>query len=117
MKKFLAIASLFFILGCNKGDVDGIIIITVSHDGKIVPNPTIYMKKGSAKNPKIPLSRYDLSVVGNSLGQVVFENLASDSYYFYTTAKIDTILVTGEAFGTVTPKVAPNRYELKIYAL
>ena len=116
MKRVLAILCLFFLLGCKKENVDGIVLITVIHDGKVVPNPTIYMKKGANENPKIPLSSYDLNVSGNSSGQAVFEKLSADSYYFYATAKVDTLLIAGGAVATVIPKVAPNRYEIKINA-
>ena len=114
MKKLLAITCLFFLLGCKKGNVDGIVIITVMFDGNVVPNPTIYMKKGATKDPKIPLTSYDLKVDGNSSGQAVIEKLASDSYYFHSVSKIDTLQVVGGAVATVSPKEAPNRYEIKI---
>ncbi|MDO8999145.1 MAG: hypothetical protein Q7W45_05220 [Bacteroidota bacterium] len=116
MKQVLAIVCLLFVLSCKKKNVDGVVLITVTNDGKVVSNPVFYMKKGVTKNPNIPLSSYDLSVTGNSFGQVSFENLASDNYFFYVTAKIDTLLISGEVTTLVSPKKAPNRYELKIYA-
>jgi hypothetical protein len=115
MKKVLALLMLLVVVACSKKEVNGTVIITVFNDGKTVPSPTIYMKKGSTGTPTITLSSYDQNVTGNTSGQYTFENLASDSYYFYAKAAIDTIEISGDATTKVEVKQAPNRYEVSIY--
>jgi hypothetical protein len=116
MKKVLAILFLLVVVtACKKKEVNATVIITVLNDGKTVVNPTIYMKKGSTGDPTITLSAYDQTVTGNKIGQYAFENLSSDDYYFFATAAIDTLIVSGGVKSKVEVKEAPNRYELKIY--
>lgn len=117
MKKVLAILFLFvLVFACKKKEVNGTVIITVLKDGKTVPNPSIYMKKGAASNPSITLSAYDQNVTGNKTGQYTFENLSSDDYFFYATATVDSVAISGSAIAKVESVPAPNRYELKISA-
>ena len=117
MKKVLAILVLFVLFfACKKKEVNGTVLITVMKDGKTIPNPSIYMKKGAASNPSITLSSYDLNVKGNTSGQATFENLTSDNYFFYATAMIDSVVVSGGAVAKVESTQAPNRYEIKISA-
>lgn len=116
MKKVLAILFLLVVVtACKKKEVNATVIITVLNDGKTVANPTIYMKKGSIGDPTITLSAYDQTVTGNKIGQYAFENLASDSYYFYAKSAIDTVEISGDATAKVEVKQAPNRYEVSIY--
>jgi hypothetical protein len=116
MKKVLAILFLLVVVtACKKKEVNGTVIITVLNDGKTVINPTIYMKKGAIASTSLALSSYDQNVTGNKTGQYTFENLSSDDYYFFATATIDTLIVSGGVKSKVEVKEAPNRYELKIY--
>jgi hypothetical protein len=116
MKKILTILFLFVVVvSCKKKEVNATVIITVLNDGKTVASPTIYMKKGSTGTPTIMLSAYYQTVTGNKTGQYTFENLASDDYYFYAKAAIDTLEISGGVTTKVEVKQAPNRYEVSIY--
>jgi uncharacterized protein involved in tellurium resistance len=116
IKVLLFVLILAFIFdGCKKTkDVNGVVLITVEYNGKYMPNTTVYMKKSAVANPSIALSAYDQNNTTNSSGQVYFEDLPEDKYYFYVKTKNGPDTITGGVASVVTLKPRPNLYDLTI---
>jgi hypothetical protein len=116
LKVLLLVLTLAFTLeGCKKTkDVNGVALITVLYNGKYISNTTVYVKKGTLQNPNIALSSYDQNNTTNSSGQVYFEDLPEDKYFFYVKTKINYDSVSGGVSTTVLAKPRPNMYDLSI---
>jgi hypothetical protein len=116
LKALLPVLMLACIIdGCNKAkDVNGVALITVTYNGKYMPNITVYAKRGTLINPNIPLSSYDQNNTTNSSGQVYFEDLSEDKYFFYVKTKVAIDTLSGDVATTVVSKPRPNMYSLAL---
>lgn len=77
------IAFCLTVISCAKYNDYGSVLVTVNYNGKAIDQPIIYLKKGTLTNPNISLDKYDKVGSGDAAGQITFENLAPDNYFFF----------------------------------
>jgi hypothetical protein len=79
--------------GCSKEGLDGTSSVsgTVAHHGEVISNALVYIKFGATELPGTNASDFDASVMANTQGVYLVENLQSGNYYFYGVGYDSTI--------------------------
>ncbi len=115
MKKLLFIALGFSLLttDCKKGDTGGNATITayVTHHGKAINIPTVYVKFDAKNLPSDPTNNYDLKIVGTHENHVHIKDIRYGNYYIYAVGFDSTIMLPVTGGIPVTIKWKDRRKE------
>lgn len=82
-KCYLALVLCTLTVSCEENGGEGNILIKARHDGRIIDQATVYLKKGTDQDPNIPLTSYDQIQRADGSGEAYFKSLKPDKYYLF----------------------------------
>jgi hypothetical protein len=117
MKKLVLILSVSLLATfCKKGDTGGNANITayVTHHGKAINLPTVYVKFDAKDLPKDPTTNYDLKLEGVHENHVHIKDLRYGNYYLYAVGYDSSIMLPVTGGIPVTIKWKERRSEKEV---